>query len=44
MTSPYEFTCCMKILAQKQILIMMGACVDTEKLNGNVIVIAVISH
>lgn len=29
----------MEVLAQKQILIMMRACIDTEKLNGNVILI-----
>lgn len=39
MSSPHEFTYYMEVLAQKQILIMMRACIDTEKLNGNVILI-----
>lgn len=39
MSSPHDLTYCMKVLAQKQILIVMRARIDTEKLNGNVIVI-----
>lgn len=39
MSPPREFIYCLKGFAQKQISVVTRACIDTEKLNGNFIVI-----